>query len=122
MDPSAVKDLVEKANALHAAGKKLEAAPMYVDAARAFPPYASFGLVAGDSYAAAGRLEEAAAAYRVCLAGHPDHDEAWQGLAKALVGLGRTDAETREACQKGGVPVPGAARPGLLKRWFGTGS
>lgn len=121
MDPSAVKELVERANALHAAGKRLQAAPMYVDAARAFPPYASFGLVAGDSFAAAGRNEEAAAAYRVCLAGHPDHAEAWQGLAKVLIQLQRTE-EAREACQKGGVPFPGDARPGLLKRWFGIGS
>lgn len=121
MDPSAVKELVERANALHGAGKKLEAAPMYVDAARAFPPYASFGLVAGDSYAAAGRNEEAAAAYRVCLEGHPDHTEAWEGLVKVLLKLGRTD-EAREASAKGGVPFPGQARPGFLKRWFGIGS
>jgi tetratricopeptide (TPR) repeat protein len=112
--------LVEQANALHNGGDKLQAAPLYVQAAGLFAPYASFALVAGDSFSEAGRDDEAIEAYRVCLAAHDDHDQAWAGLAQALHRSGRAD-EAREAFARAGLPVPGAAKPGLLKRWFGIG-
>lgn len=77
------KALIDRANQLHNSGKPLEAAPLYLEGARAFPPFASFALVAGDSYLAAGRREDAAAAFRVVLAAHPDHGEAADGLRRA---------------------------------------
>jgi len=109
--------LVEKANELHNGGNKLEAAPLYVEAAGLFPPYASFALVAGDSYAEVGKDEEAIAAYRACIAGVPDHDQAWLGLAKVLHKAGQI-AEARDAYKKAGKSFPG---DGFLKRWFGIG-
>lgn len=112
--------LVEQANALHNGGDKLAAAPMYVEAANLFPPYASFGLVAGDSYAAAGKHEDAVAAYEACLAGVPDHEQAWEGLGGSLHALGRTD-EARDAYKHAGKPFPGDKKPGFLERWFGIG-
>lgn len=119
-DQERANALVEKANALHNGGDKLAAAPMYVEAADLFTPYASFALVAGDSFLEAGRHEEAAGAYRTCLAGVPDHDQAWLGLGHALRELGQ-EAQAREAYQHAGHPYPGDKKPGLLKRWFGIG-
>jgi len=89
------KALLERANALHNAGQRLEAAPLYVAGARAFAPFASFALVAGDSFLAAGRRDEAAEAYRIVLAEHPDHPEAADGLRRAT------------------------AAPSFWQRWFG---
>ena len=113
-------ELIERANELHNGGDKLAAAPLYVQAADLFTPYASFALVAGDSFAAAGQDDLAIAAYRTCLAGVPDHDQAWLGLAQALHRAGN-EAEAREAFQHAGQAYPGDARPGCLKRWFGIG-
>ncbi len=45
----------------------------------------------GDRLAAAGRLEEALAAYRAALARAPDNPEVRSNLGNVLLGLGRTD-------------------------------
>ena len=110
--------LVEQANAMQSAGDKLAAAPLYVEAAELFHGYASFALVAGDTYLAAGKNDEAVAAYHVCLAGHPDHEQAWEGIGKAHLALGQEDL-AREAYSHSGVAMP--AQGGFLKRWFGIG-
>ena len=119
-DQERANELVEKANTLHNGGNKLQAAPMYVEAANLFIPYASFALVAGDSFLEAGRHEDAVAAYRTCLAGTPDHEQAWLGLGHALRELGKDD-EAREAYGHAGHPFPGDKPQGFLKRWFGIG-
>lgn len=113
-------ELIERANALHNAGQKLEAAPLYVQGAELFPAYASFALVAGDTFREAGRHSDAVGAYEACLAGVPDHDQAWLGMGVSLLALGRRE-EAREAYGHAGKPFPGDAKPGLLKRWFGLG-
>lgn len=109
--------LVQRANELHNAGKRLDAAPLYVEAARAFPPFASFALVAGDSFLDAGRHRDAADAYLVVIAEHPDHDEALDGLRKALIASGR-EAEARAAYATAGKPYP-EERKGCFRRLFG---
>ena len=53
-DQERANALIEQANALHNGGDPVAAAPLYVEAAGLFAPYASFALVAGDSYRAAG--------------------------------------------------------------------
>ena len=75
-------DLIAEANELQNAGDKLSAAPMYLEAVELFPPYATFALVAADSYAEAGHDERAAAAYRIVLADEPDHPDAKASLKK----------------------------------------
>ena len=117
-DQARANELVEQANALHNSGDKLAAAPLYLEAVRAFPAYGSFGLVAGDSFRAAGKHEDAIEAYQTCLAVAPDHDQAWHGLGESYLALGR-QAEAREAFGHAGVPFPLDARPGCLARLFG---
>lgn len=59
-------DLIARANELHNNGDKLEAAPMYVEAAHLFEPSGSLALVAGDTFAEAShkRLNKAASCAR----------------------------------------------------------
>ena len=57
--------LIADANALAADGKDGEAARLYVEAARVFDPYASFALVAADTFYGTRRFEDAATAYRI---------------------------------------------------------
>ena len=116
-DQERANALIEQANALHNGGDPVAAAPLYVEAAGLFAPYASFALVAGDSYRAAGLHPRAVEAYRACLAGHPDHPEALQGLHQSLGALGRAD-EARGAFEAAGVAFP-APRRGCLARLFG---
>ncbi|NND02092.1 MAG: tetratricopeptide repeat protein [Acidimicrobiia bacterium] len=75
--------LIERGNELHNSGDKLSAAPYYREAAELFEPYASFMLVAADSYLEFGKYRDAAAAYQAVLDNHPDHDQARRGLKKA---------------------------------------
>lgn len=118
-DQAEANALIARANALHNAGSKLAAAPLYVEAAQRFAPYASFALVAGDSFREAGQDAEAIAAYRICLAEVPDHEQALEGMGASLLRVGRVD-EAKEAYRKAGVPMPGAAaKKGLFKRLFG---
>lgn len=116
-DQERANGLVEQANELQKAGDKLTAAPMYVEAAQLFAPYASFALVAGDTYSASGQDEQAIEAYRVCIAGVPDHDQAWLGLGEVLKRSGN-ESEARDAYKRAGVAYPA---DGFLKRWFGIG-
>lgn len=98
MNEDQAKTLLMKADALQTAGDKLAAAPLYVQAA-AFTPFATFALIAGDSYAAAGQHADAVAAYDICLAEMPDHPDALDG--KRL--------STKELNPK----------KGFFARWFG---
>jgi tetratricopeptide (TPR) repeat protein len=111
MGQQEANSLVEKANALHNAGSKLEAAPLYMEAVRAFPAYGTFALVAGDSYLEGGKYDEAVDAYRTCLADMPDHDQAWLGLGKALLKVGKHE-EAREAYGHANVAFPLDTRKG----------
>lgn len=117
MDQERANELVARANELHNSGQRLEAAPLYVEAAEAFPPYASFALVAGDTFADTGHPDDAVKAYRVCLAGEPDHEQAWLGLGQQLLRVG-DEAGAREAYGHASVPFPLDQR-GCLARWFG---
>ena len=82
--------LIEKANALHAAGRGVAAVPLYREAAELFEPYASFNLVAADILMEYDQYEDAAVAYQGVLDEHPDHDQARDGLAAANKKLGRS--------------------------------
>ena len=86
-DQSRANDLIEQANALHNAGDRLEAAPLYIEAGALFAPYAQFSLVAGDTLLEHGDHERAAAAYQIVLAEMPDHDQARAGLKTAQKAL-----------------------------------
>jgi len=119
-DQGKANELVEQANERYNGGDKLGAAPLYLEAVRAFPAYGSFGLVAGDTYREAGQHDEAVEAYQTCIAVAPDHDQAWHGLGQSYLALGRND-EAREAFGHAGVPFPLDARPGCLARLFGGG-
>lgn len=110
--------IIAKANALHNAGKKLEAAPMYVEAAGLFAPYATFCLVSGDSYAAAGQHEQAVEAYRICVADNPEHEQALDGLVRSLQALGRTE-EADKVALDAGRPAPSQQKKGFFARLFG---
>ncbi len=81
--------LIEKANALHAAGRGVAAVPLYQEAASLFAPYASFNLVAADILMEYDQWEDAARAYQGVLDEHPDHDQARAGLAAANRKLGK---------------------------------
>ena len=82
-------ELIEKANALHAAGRGVAAVPLYQEAADLFAPYASFKLVAADILMEYDQYEDAAKAYQGVLDRHPDHDQAGDGLKTANKKLGR---------------------------------
>ncbi len=82
-------ELIEKANALHAAGRGIAAVPLYQEAAGLFAPYASFNLVAADILMEFDQYEEAAKAYQGVLDEHPDHDQARAGLKAANKKLGK---------------------------------
>jgi len=120
MDQDHANELVAQANELHNRGDKLAAAPLYLEAVRAFPAYGSFGLVAGDSYREAGQHHDAVEAYQACLAVAPEHDEAWHGLGQSYLALGQND-DAREAFRHAGVAFPLDARPGCVGRLLGRG-
>ncbi len=82
-------ELIEKANAFHAQGRGVAAAPLYQEAAELFAPYASFKLVAADILVKYEQWEDAAAAYQGVLDEHPDHDQARAGLKLANKKLGK---------------------------------
>lgn len=98
MNQAEATTLIEEANELHNAGNKLAAAPLYMQAA-VFAPFASFALVAGDTYAEAAQHTEAIAAYDLCLAAIPDHEDALAGKKRSM------DAQE--------------PKKGFFARWFG---
>jgi len=113
-------ELIERGNALHNAGDKLAAAPYYREAAQLFEPYASFMLVAADSYAANGKHGDAAAAYQAVLDSHPGHDQAVSGLKKSRKAAEK--AARKNADLSNLAPVPASDEGGgKLKRLFGRG-
>lgn len=79
---------IAEANRLQAAGELEASIPLYRDAIRLFAPYASFGLVVGDSLRRLGRPVEAVIEYEQVVAAHPDHDQAWHSLGEVLYELG----------------------------------
>jgi tetratricopeptide (TPR) repeat protein len=83
--------VIAEANLLHTAGNLSAAAPLYMKAAEGFVSYASFALIAGDSYWSTGDLVAAAAAYRHTIAAVPQHEDAWQNLGTVLMALGDID-------------------------------
>ena len=91
--------LIAEANRLHAEGDLSAAAPLYMKAAEGFAPYASFALVAGDSYWSIGDLLAAAASYRHTITAVPEHENAWQNLGDVLMLLGAAD-DGRQALVK----------------------
>lgn len=125
-DQQRANDIIAKANALQADGQKLEAAPLYLEAAQLFAPYGSFALVAGDSFREAGKDDEAAQAYRICLNDVPEHEQALEGLAEVLVRGGQVD-EAQAAYKRAGVAFPKrllpkgspGAKKGFFARLFG---
>ncbi len=84
-------ELIEKANARHAEGRGIAAAPLYQEAAGLFAPYASFNLVAADILMEFDQYSEAASAYQGVLDEHPDHDQAQAGLKAANKKLGKKE-------------------------------
>jgi len=113
-------DLIERGNELHNSGDKLSAAPYYREAAELFEPYASFMLVAADSYLAGGKYRDAAAAYRHVVAAHPDHDQAVAGLKKAEKMAAKQAKKNSDLSDL--APV-GASEEGggFMKKLFGRG-
>lgn len=116
-DQDRASEIIGRANALQNDGKGLEAAPLYVEAAQLFAPYASFALVAGDSFREAKQDAEAIVAYQICIKAVPDHDQAWLGLGEVLLRSGRKD-DAKAAYKKAGVKMPGA-KGGFFKTLFG---
>ena len=92
MDPQArANELIEKANEMQNAGRGVAAAPLYIEAAELFAPYASFKLVAADTLMKYDQWEQAAATYQGVLDEHPDHDQARDGLKAANKKLGKKE-------------------------------
>ena len=90
-DQTRANELIEKANALHAAGRGIAAVPLYQEAAELFAPYASFKLVAADILMHFDQYAEAATAYQGVLDEHPDHDQAQAGVKAANKKLGKKE-------------------------------
>ena len=113
--------LIERGNELHNSGDKLSAAPYYREAAELFPPYASFMLVAADSYLAGGKYRDAAAAYRHVIAAHPDHDQAIGGLKKAEKMAAKQAKKNSDLSDLAPVGASDAKGGGFMKKMFGRG-
>ena len=109
--------LIERGNELHNAGDKLAAAPYYREAAEIFEPYASFMLVAADSYAAGGKHRDAAAAYQLVLDSHPDHDQALAGLKKSQKAADKQARKNSDLSDL--APVPAAEDGRKRRKLFG---
>ncbi|MCP3977042.1 MAG: hypothetical protein GY720_21345 [bacterium] len=109
--------LIERGNELHNAGDKVAAAPYYREAAEIFEPYASFMLVAADSYAAGGKHRDAAAAYQLVLDSHPDHDQAIAGLKKSRKAADKQARKNSDLSDL--APVPAADDGRKRRKLFG---
>ena len=112
-------DLIERGNELHNSGDKLAAAPFYREAAEIFEPYASFMLVAADSYAAGGKHRDAAAAYQLVLDSHPDHDQAAAGLKKSRKAADKQSRKNADLSDLAPI-APLEESGGMFKKLFGN--
>lgn len=113
--------LIERGNELHNSGDKLSAAPYYREAAELFEPYASFMLVAADSYLEGGKYRDAAAAYRHVVAAHPDHDQAIAGLKKAEKLAAKQAKKNSDLSDLAPVGASDQGGGGFMKKLFGRG-
>ncbi len=87
-DQTHANELIDQGNLAREESRLDDAIDLYRQAIELCPAYASFNLVIGDDLQAAGRLEDAAHAYRATVASVPEHDQAWEALANCLYRLG----------------------------------
>ena len=111
--------LIERGNELHNGGDRLAAAPYYREAAELFEPYASFMLVAADSYLEFGKFRDAAAAYQSVLDAHPDHDQARSGLKKARKLADKQAKKNADLSDLAPVAPADEGGGGFMKKLFG---
>jgi len=111
--------LIERGNELHNSGDKLSAAPYYREAAELFEPYASFMLVAADSYLASDKYRDAAAAYQHVVDAHPDHDQAKAGLKKANKMAAKQAKRNADLSDLAPVGASDEGGGGFMKKMFG---
>lgn len=82
--------LIEQANQHYAAGDYPAAIRRYREGIAAYPipGYRTFNLVIGDVLAKMQRCDEAIDAYKEVIDARPEHEQAWQSLAKCYMMIG----------------------------------